>query len=242
MRRLHAAPASGADVGQIRSSALPLPPVVTPSPLAAAEHPSHPLDPGLAHVDGAGLPIDDQPPDSALSCIAAFYPHEATMRDVARRLLKHHDLRASQLLLLGPCDADPVRFARHTLRWSAQRSGGHGDGTTPAQWLAIAAGLSMSAMAIGWWVLESDTPLVAMLVGLVLLLLSAVLLGERLAWPWVGTPRVRRFEISVQRQLSQGQFALVVHRIPRGHPPGMLALLRGTSLRWCAVARPSMRL
>lgn len=164
------------------------------------------------------------------------------MRDVARRLLEHHDLRASQLVLLGPRDSDPVRFARHALRWAAQGSGGHGDGTTPAQWLVIAAALSMSALAIGWWVLESDTPLLAILVGMVLLLLAVALLGERLVWPLIAPPRIRRFETHVQRQLSQGQWALVVHRIPSGHPPGMLALLRGTSLRWCAVARPSMRL
>ena len=100
----------------------------------------------------------------------------------------------------------------------------------------------MLALAIGWWVLESETPLLATLVGLVVLMLAAALLGDRLLWPWTDPPRVRRFETSVQHQLSQGDWALVVHRIPRDRQAGVMALLRGDSLRWCAVARPSTRL
>ena len=110
------------------------------------------------------------------------------------------------------------------------------------QLLAITAGLSVLALAIGWWVLESETPLLATLVGLVVLMLAAALLGDRLLWPWTDPPRVRRFETSVQHQLSQGDWALVVHRIPRDRQAGVMALLRGDSLRWCAVARPSTRL
>lgn len=192
---------------------------------------------------------EDLPPDCALSCIAAFYAGESAMRDAARSLRKHHGLKASQLVLIGPRDADPLRFARQTLRWTGRGPGGRGDGFARLQFLAIAAGLSMLAMAIGRWVLESDTPLVAMLVGLVVVVvlglrlgLAAALLGDRLAWPWTDPLRPRRFEISVRRQLAQGLWALVVHRIARAHQPGVVALLRGKSLCWCVVARPPLRL
>lgn len=230
-------PSSGVVADQIRSQALNLPSVFTPSRFVAEEPPLFALGNVPAQGDGEHLP-----PDRALSCIAAFYPCESAMRDAARSLLKHHGLNTSQLVLMGPRDADPVRFARQTLRWTGRWSGGHGEGVAMPQFLAIAAGLSLLASAIGWWLLESDTPLVAMLVSLVVVLLSAALLGDRLVWPWADLPRGRRFETSVRRQLLQGHWALVAHRIPRGRQPGVLALLRGASLRWCAVARPSMRL
>ncbi len=214
-----------------------LPPVDTFRQDAAAARGSGRFDRGSQRLAG-----EDLPPDCALSCIAAFYPGESAMRAAARSLLKHHGLKASQLVLMGPRDADPVRFARQTLRWNGRGLGGHGDGSALPQLLAIASGLSVLVLAIGWWALESGTPLVAMVVGLAALGLSAALLGDRLDWPWTDPPRTRRFEISVRRQLAQGVWALVVHRIPRARQPGVVALLRGASLRWCAVARPSMRL
>lgn len=212
-------------------------PATSPSRFAADESRSLPPRPGPARAER-----DDLPLDGAVFCIAAFYPCESAVRDAARHLLRHHGLKASHLVLLGPRDADPARFARQTLRWAGRWSGGHGDGAALPQLLAIAAGLSMLALAIGWWVLESETPLVAMLVGLVVLMLAAALLGDRLLWPWTNPPRIRRFETSVQHQLSHGDWALVVHGIPRDRQTGVMALLRGDSLRWCAVARPSMRL
>lgn len=215
--------------------------VDTSRPAAAAARTSGRLDHAPQRLAG-----EDLPPDCALSCIAAFYPGESAMRDAARSLLKHHGLKASQLVLMGPRDADPVRFARQTLRWTGRGPGGHGDGSALPQFLAIASGLSVLVLATGWWALESDTPLLAMVVGLAVLLvvlgLSAALLGDRLDWPWTDPPRTRRFEISVRRQLAQGVWALVVHRIPRTRQPGVVALLRGESLCWCAVARPPMRL
>ena len=208
-----------------------------PSCFAADESPL------LAHKRGpARDERDDMPPDGALSCIAAFYPCESAVRDAARYLLKHHGLKASQLVLMAPRDADPALFARQAQRWTGRWPGGHGDGAALPQLLVIAAGLSVLALAIGWWVLESETPLLAMLVGLVVLMLAAGLLGDRLFWSWTDPPRVRRFETSVRHQLSQGDWALVVHRIPRDRQTGVMALLRGDSLRWCAVARPSTRL
>ena len=51
-----------------------------------------------------------------LDCIAAFYPDEAAMRNAARSLLKHHGLKVSNLVLMGPRDAEPVRFARQVRR------------------------------------------------------------------------------------------------------------------------------
>ena len=230
-------PGPGADVDQCPSHALNMSPVTAPSRFAADKSPL------LAHRRGpAGDEREDLPPDGALSCIAAFYPCESAVRDVARCLLRHHGLKASQLVLMEPRDADPARFARHALRWTGRWPGGHGDGAALPQLLVIAAGLSMLALAIGWWVLESETPLVAMLVGLVVLMLAAALLSDRLRWPWTDPPRVRRFETSVRHQLSLGDWALVVHHIPRDHQTGVMALLRGDSLRWCAVARPSTRL
>lgn len=222
-----------------------LSPVDTPRHVAAAARTSGRLDHTPQRLAG-----EDLPPDCALSCIAAFYAGESDMRDAARSLLKHHGLKASQLVLMGPRDADPVRFARLTPRWTGRGFVGHGDGSALPQLLAIAAGLSVLVLAIGWWALESDTPLVPMVVGMVMLVmllvvvlgLAAALLGDRLDWPWTDPPRTRRFETSVRRQLAQGVWALVVHRIPRARQPGVVALLRGESLCWCAVARPPMRL
>ena len=208
-----------------------------PSRFAAEEHPLLPPRGGPASAEREELA-----PDGSLFCIAAFYPCESAVRDAARYLLKHHGLKASHIVLMAPRDADPMRFARQTRRWTGRWSDGHGDGAALPQLVAIAAGLSMLALAIGWWVLESETPLLAMLVGLVVLMLAAALLGDRLLWPWTDPPRVRRFETSVQHQLSQGDWALIVHRIPRDRQAGVMTLLRGDSLRWCAVARPSTRL
>ena len=181
-------------------------------------------------------------PNRSLSFIAAFYPCESAVRDAARYLLRHHGLKSSHIVVMSPRDADPLRFARQTRGWALRWSDGHGDRAALPQQLAITAGLSVLALAIGWWVLECETPLLATLVGLVVLMLAAALLGDRLLWPWTDPPRVRRFETSVQHQLSQGDWALVVHRIPRDRQADVMALLRGDSLRWCAVARPSTRL
>jgi len=219
---------------------LNLPPVDTPRHVAADPRPAARLDREPSLFAG-----EDLSPDCALSCIAAFYAGESAMRNAARSLLKHHGLKASQLVLMGPRDADPMRFARQTLRWTGRVPGGHGDGSALPQLLAIAAGLSVLVLAIGWWALESDTPLVAMVAmvaGLAVLGLAAALLGDWLDWTWTDPPRTRRFEVSVRRQLAQGAWALVVYRIPRARQPGVVALLRGESLRWCAVARPPMRL
>ncbi len=208
-------------------------PVATPSHFAAEHTPLSSFQRGSARAKR-----EDLPADCALACIAAFYPSESAMRDAVRILLSQHGLKPPQLALLGPRHADPAVFARQTLRWSGARA----DGSALPQLLAIAAGLSILALVIGWWVLASDTPLVAMLVGLVVLALAAGLLGDRLLWPWGDPPRARRFETSVRHQLSQGVWALVVYRIPRSRQAGVVALLRGASLRWCAVARPSTRL
>lgn len=212
-------------------------PATSPSRFAADESPLPAPLHGPADAEREALA-----PDGALFCIAAFYPCESAVRDAARYLLRNHGLKASHLVLMDPRDADPARFARQTRRWTGRWSGGHGDGAALPQLLASAAGLSMLASAIGWWVVESETPLLAMLVGLVVLMLAAALMGDQLLWPWTDPPRARRFETSVQHQLSQGDWALVVHRIPRDRQTGVMALLRGDSLRWCAVARPSTRL
>jgi hypothetical protein len=186
--------------------------------------------------------FEDLPPDGALSCIAAFYSGESAMRDAARSLLEHHGLKTSHLVLMAPGDAEPARFARQALRWTGRWAGGAADGLDLPLFSAVAAGLLMSALVLAWWALDNEAPLLPLLVGISVLTLAAALLGSRRHWPWSEPPRVRRFEASVQRQLSEGVWALVVHGIPRDRQSGVVALLRGASLRWCAVARPSMRL
>lgn len=201
-------------------------------------------DPGTGRLDEA-LPQaegDDRPLEGPLACIAAFYPRESAMREAARTLCKHHGLKPSQLVLMGPDDAEPARFARHRLRWAGRWSGGQADPLGLPMFLVGLVGVLLLAMAIGWWVLYSDEPLFWMLVGLVFLTLPIALLSSRLAGLWSNPPRARRFESSVRQQLSQGAWALVAHRMPLDNQAGAVALLRSASLRWCAVAGPPRRL
>ena len=196
--------------------------------------------------DGAdSLPLDGGNPlshDRRWACIAAFYAGESAMRESARDLRQHHGLDASQLVMMGPRDAEPGRFARHRLRWTGRWSGGHPDEPGFWRWRAGAAGALVLGIAAAGWALQSDLPFAGLLVGLMAAALVAVVLGRHLVVPWSDPPRARRFETTVRRQLSQGAWALVVHRMPRDRQAGVVALLRRASLRWCAVAGPSMRL
>ena len=97
-----------------------LPPAFTSRQFVAEEPSSALFGRGKASVGGEDQPSEDLPLDCTLSCIAAFYPSESAMRDAARSLLRHHGLTRSQLVLMGPRDADPARFARHAQRWTGR--------------------------------------------------------------------------------------------------------------------------
>ena len=157
------------------------------------------------------------------------------MRNAAHSLLKHHGLKVSNLVLLGPQDAEPVRFARQVRRWNGRWSGGHPNAPSLPVFLASLSGLLLLAITAGWWVLDGDAPLGWLLAGLVVLTGGIGWLGMQLVRPWSEPLRTRRFETSVRRQLLQGAWALVVHEMPRHRQAGAMALLRGASLRWCAV-------
>ena len=180
--------------------------------------------------------------DCTLDCIAAFYPDEVAMRNAARSLLKHHGLKVSSLVLMGPRDAEPARFARQSRRWHCRWSGGHPDALSLPVFLASLAGLLLLASTAGWWALHGDAPLGWLLAGLLVLTGGIGALGMQLIRSWSEPLRTRRFETSVRRQLLQGAWALVVHEMPRHRQAGVMALLRGASLRWCAVAGSAMRL
>lgn len=213
----------------------------TPVFAAASRAAAQPLASSPAVVP-SGAEGDALSVAGTLDCIAAFYPDEAAMRNVARSLLKHHGMKVSNLVLMGPRDAEPVRFARQARRWNGRWSGGHPDAPSLPVFLASLAGLLVLAFTAGWWVLNGDAPLGWLLVGLVVLTCGMGWLGLQLVRPWSEPLRTRRFESSVRRQLSLGAWALVVHEMPRHRQAGAMALLRGASLRWCAVAEPAIRI
>lgn len=207
------------------------------TPVFAA--PSHNAAPPLASnpaFSPSASADDELSAAYTLDCIAAFYPDEAAMHNAARSLLKHHGLKVSNLVLLGPRDAELARFARQARRWSGRWSDGQPDAPSLPVFLVSLAGLLLLAFAAGWWVLHGDAPWGWLLAGLVVLTGGIGWLGMQLVRPWSEPLRTRRFETSVRRQLLLGAWALVVHEMPRHRQAGAMALLRGASLRWCAVA------
>lgn len=174
----------------------------------------------------------------SIDCIAASYPDEAVMRNVARSLLKHHGPKMSNLVLIGSGEAEPVRFARQSRRWNGRWSGGHLDPRSLPVFLASLAGLLLLAftrrrVGTGW---RCTLGLVAGR--------SGGLDGRYgLAWHAAGPAVVEAPANSAlpdQRASPTvtGAWALVVHEMSRERRAGAPALLRGASLRWCAVAGP----
>jgi hypothetical protein len=170
--------------------------------------------------------------------MAGFYGQESDARAAAGRMRHDQGLRSAQVLLLGPHDAAAARFAKQARRWAGGPQSGLG-----VPWaLAGLAGLLALAVAAGNWLVETDMSNGMFWLVLLLAVLSGGLIAGLAAASWPEPPRVRRFENSIQQQLGEGFWALVVHGVPVGRQPAVVALLRGSSLRWCAVALPASRL
>lgn len=198
--------------------------------------------------DPAGGAVDWQPaPDNAgdgmsinrvLACMAGFYPQEADGRDALRHLRLSLGLLPSQLVLLRPADAGGRRFARLARRW---RTGQRPDQAAGAGLCWLSAGLGallagVLAVLLAGLDLSDERHLAMLLLSIGLGAAAGAALGRRLARP--APPR--RFDSSVRRQLAHGCWAVVAHGVPWASQAAVLAHLRASSIKWCAVApRPA---
>lgn len=177
-----------------------------------------------------------------LSCIAGFYGEQAHSRAAARQLQVELGLQAAQVVMLSPRDAGPTQFARKSRRWSGGwRARAQSGSVSPGAAIALAVLLLLS-IAAGGWVLAAEASDGLLLMGVALAVVCGALAAGLAAAFWPQPPRRRRFETSVQQQLAEGCWAVVVHGVAGHRQAAVVDLLRGGSLRWCAVAAPAARL
>ena len=183
-----------------------------------------------------------QPIHCPLSCMAGFFENEAAARAAMYQLRLLHGLQSSQFVLLSPRDAAPASFARLARRWSGRwhdRGAPSGD----LRWrLAGLAGSLVLLLAGLVGVMDVSLPPGLLMMAGLGAVLGVSLVAALAALHWPEPPHVRRFETQVQRQLADGCWGLVAHNLPWGRQAGVVNLLRGSSLRWCAVPQPGAKL
>jgi len=189
----------------------------------------------------------EPPVDRLLQCIAGFYDSQAQALAAIQQLETEHRLKPSNVLLLGPKDASPARFAwqarQWTGRWSMEkrRAGDMGmsallgallAGGLASLWLVMALGAPVELSPVWWrpvgWLAAASLAGAAAGAG-------GVALADR-------TSRPRVFDSNVRRQLSAGKWAVVAHGVPDASQAGVVGLLRASDRHWVAVAKPLQRL
>jgi len=183
-----------------------------------------------------------QPVHRPLSCMAGFFGGEAAARAAVHQLRLHHGLQSSQFVLLSPRDAAPASFARLARRWSGRWHDGEAPGGDFRWRLAGLAGSLVLLLGGLVALLDDNLPSGALMMAGLGAILGVLLVATLAALNWPEPMRIRRFETSVQQQLADGYWCLVAHNLPWGRQAGVVALLRGDSLRWCAVAQPGAKL
>lgn len=186
--------------------------------------------------------LDVAPITRVMACMAGFFRLEAEALAAAQQLTRAHGLSRTQCLLLSPIDASPHRFERKARQW-ASRWQANGRAPWSDHWRQIGSVLMLGALlaAVWWWPdwhVADDlywptlaaTPLAG--AGLVALVMAI----------WRQVPRPRRFDQRVREQLASGAWAVVVHGVPADRQAVVVALLRGSSLKWCGEAVPAQRL
>ena len=177
-----------------------------------------------------------------LQCIAAFYDSDVDAHLAAHKLRHEHGLRAAQLLVLGPSDAAAGRFARLSRQWSG--TGQASDLPLLAdRWIAGGLGALLgSLLGSAWLLIDPTLTAEDQVLLLALAVLWGTVIGAGLSMLWHRPPRPRRFNGSVQRHLADGNWAVVAHDVPWSSQGDVLTLLRGSGLKWCAVAQPTHRI
>lgn len=186
--------------------------------------------------------------DRMLQCIAGFYEDESQARQALLELRDVHHLSSSQVLLMGPRDASPARFAWRSRQWAGRWSTEGRQHAGDLGMSALLGALLAGVVAVLLLVLEFGAP-VAMSprwwrpAGW---LVAAVLAGAAVGAGSValadGTQRPRQFDGNVKRQLAAGRWAVVAHGMPMGRQAGVLSLLRASGRHWSAVAKSMQRL
>lgn len=186
--------------------------------------------------------VDVAPITRVMACMAGFFRLEAEAQAAVQQLTRAHGLSRAQCVLLSPVDAGPHRFERNARRWA---SPWQANGRPPwsDHWRRAGAVLMLGALlATVWWWPDwhvaddmywptlAATPLAG--AGLVALVMAF----------WRQVPRPRRFDQRVREQLASGAWAVVVHGVPTNRQASVVALLRGSSLKWCGEAAPAQRL
>ena len=173
--------------------------------------------------------------DDAVACIAGFYAQASEQRAAAQALQTLDGVQPENLVLLHPRDAAALRFGRKARRWAHSRVQApqarvwHG-------WGALIGALLPGIAAAAWFVPDFGTVSEWQWVLLAPSLALGALIGFGLAKLFQPALRPTRFDRSVQSQLADGCYAVVVHGVPKDNRGDVVALVRGSSQRWCAVA------
>lgn len=171
-----------------------------------------------------------------LDCAAGFYRTADIAEFIAAVIRREYHLSAQQVTVLGPADGAPLRYHLLSRQW-APLTPASMRGLPPKRWLGAALGaLALGALSTAWAAQDNSmSGPVQMLAAAAGAAMGAVLgFGAMLLAPLQG--RSRRFDRSVQHQLAAGDFAVVVHHVPRPQQVEVVTGLRDTGHKWCALA------
>ena len=215
-------------------------PLARPPARTLARHTLPPLrGSGIAvHRTGAWATTAAVPPprERLLRLAAGFVHTRDEAEALAHTLQRRFGLRRDQLLVLGPADSTPDRFAQAVHHWTRLRP--------PAQqreplleWLtAVAAGtLGGALLALGAQALGLADGMGPPELGVAALAIAVPLgvLVHTLVMPWRPS---WRFDAALQRRLAVGQHAVVAQGLDRPEAAAAIAALQQASIYWCAEA------
>jgi hypothetical protein len=182
--------------------------------------------------------ISQMAPRRAVRVAAAFVQSANGAHALRLTLCRHLGLQAEQVLVLGPADAAPPRFAKIAQRWMRLRPAAPPIAAPvvawwPMAWSALAG--AAAGLLVGQGAGVDSGAQCALLAVFAVAGLALGLLAQR---PDAARAvlRPRRFDACLQRRLAAGKHAVVVQGVHGPRAVEVVEALQSGGLYWCAEA------